>query len=253
MYPAIIIDDEVKSVNYLQGMIESHIKEIQIVDTANNVEDGIRLIKRVQPKIVFLDIELHSSTGFNLLNQLEKVDFLVIFITAHEHYALKAIKFAALDFLLKPVDEAELKVAVNTAIERLKEKNISTNMEVFLENLRNTNEHKKIAISTASSMIVIEIEKIIYLESDGPYTKFFLGDNSEILSSKHLKEYEDLLTEYGFFRAHRSYLINLSEIKQYSKSDGGYVIMSNGNRVDVSDKKKAELLTQLSNQVIFIR
>jgi two-component system LytT family response regulator len=253
MYSAIIIDDELKSVNYLQGLIETHLPEIELKGSAHNLEDGIALIQKTQPKIVFLDIELHSTTGFNLLSQLEKINFLVIFTTAHEQYALKAIKFAALDFLLKPVDPDELRIAVNRAIEHYKEKTFDTNMNVFLENLRNANDHKKIAISTATTIIVLEIEKIIYLQSDGPYTKFTSKDNPEILSSKHLKEYEDLLTEFGFFRIHRSYLVNLSEIKQYSKSDGGYVIMSNGDRVDVSDKKKNELINKLSSQVIFIR
>jgi two-component system LytT family response regulator len=253
MYPAIIIDDEVSSVNYLQGLIQTHLQVIELKGSANNIDEGIALIQKVQPKIVFLDIELHSTTGFNLLSQLEKIDFQVIFTTAHEHYALKAIKFAALDFLLKPVDEDELKIAVNRAVTHFKEKTFDTNMSVFIENLRNTPEQKKIAISTATSIIVIEIDTIYYLQSDGPYTKFFAKNNPEIISSKHLKEYEDLLVDFGFFRVHRSYLINLGEIKQYVKSDGGYVIMSNGDRVDVSDKKKAELITRLSSQVIFIR
>ena len=253
MIKAVIIDDEINNATYLQGLIETHLPEVILKGIAGNLTDGIQLIKHAQPEIVFLDIELQTATGFDLLNQIGAINFSVIFTTAHERYALKAIKFAALDFLLKPIDADELKIAVRKAILQHKEKDFDKNITVFLENMRKQNEQKKIAISTSSSMIVMELKEIIYMQSDGPYTNIHSHGSGKIMSSKHLKEYEELLTEFGFYRIHKSYLVNLAEIKQYARSEGGYVIMSNGDKVSVSDKKKEELLSKLSSQVIFVK
>lgn len=251
MISAVIIDDEIKKANYLKGIIEKSIGSVVLKGIATNAEDGIKLILNEQPKLVFLDIELQTSTGFDLLNQIKDINFSVIFTTAHEHYALKAIKFAALDFLLKPIDEEELKTAVNKAIKQQTESSVNKNIEVLINNLNKTNNQKKIAISTNSGIIVLEIKDIIYCKADGPYTTIYSA-SGELISSTHLKEFENLLVEFGFFRIHKSYLVNLSEIRKYKKSEDAYVIVSNGDRVDVSDKKKEELISKLSTQVIFV-
>jgi two-component system LytT family response regulator len=253
MTTGIIIDDEINNTNYLKGLIEKHVPEIELVGTAATVKDGIALIQKTKPALVFLDIELQTATGFDLLSELGKVDFSVIFTTAHERYALKAIKFAALDYLLKPVDIDELKVAVNKALNQKGENRTNENLNVFLENVKKQNQHKKIAVSTSTGIMVTEIKDIIYMQSDGPYTNIYSRDGRKVLTSRHLKEYEELLTEFGFFRLHKSFFVNLAEIKQYTKSDGGYVIMSNNDRVDVSDKKKSTLLEMISLQALFIR
>ncbi len=248
---AVIIDDEINNSNYLKSLLETCLSEIILLGVASNMNDGIKLIESKNPDIVFLDVELQTATGFDLLNKIPNINFSVIFTTAHQHYALQAIKFAALDFLLKPVDADELKVAVSKAIKQQKENSLTKNISVLLGNLHGKKEQNKIAISTIGGMNVMEIKEIIYCQSDGPYTNIFLFSD-KIMSSKHLKEYENLLTEYGFFRIHKSFLVNLAEIKKYSKSDGGFVIMSNGDKVDVSEKKRDELMTKLSSQIIFI-
>lgn len=253
MITAVIIDDELNNANYLQGLVEAHVPEVQLKGIAGNLTDALKLINEVKPSLVFLDIELQTATGFDLLSRIEKIDFSVIFTTAHEHYALKAIKFAALDFLLKPVDSDQLKEAVNKAIVQTREKTFDKHMSVFMENLQKQKGQKKIAISTSSSLLVMEIKDLIYLQADGPYTHIHSQYMPKITSSKNLKEYEELLDEHDFFRIHKSYLVNLAEIKQYAKSDGGYVIMSNGDKVYVSDKKKEELITRMASHVIFIK
>jgi len=251
MITAVIIDDEIKKANYLKGIIEKSIGEVVLKGIATNAEEGIKLILKEQPGLVFLDIELQTSTGFDLLNQIKEINFSVIFTTAHEHYALKAIKFAALDFLLKPIDEDELKIAVNKAIKQQNESSVNKNIEVLISNLNKKDNQKKIAISTNTGIIVLEIKDIIYCKADGPYTKIY-SSTGELLSSTHLKEFENLLVEFGFFRIHKSYLVNLTEIRKYKKSEDAHVIVSNGHRVDVSDKKKDELISKLSTQVIFV-
>jgi two-component system LytT family response regulator len=251
MIHAIIIDDEIKKANYLKEIIEKSIDTIILKGIATNAEDGIKLILKEQPNLVFLDIELQTSTGFDLLNQIKDINFSVIFTTAHEHYALKAIKFAALDFLLKPIDEDELKIAVNKAVKQQHETSVNKNIEVLINNLNKKNDQKKIAISTNTGIIVVEIKDIIYCKADGPYTTIY-STTGELVSSTHLKEFENLLTEFGFFRLHKSYLVNLAEIKKYKKSEDAFVIVSNGDQVSVSDKKKDELILKLSAQVIFV-
>jgi len=251
MITAVIIDDEIKKANYLRDILEKNVGEVVLKGIATSAEEGIKLIIKEQPNLVFLDIELQTSTGFDLLNRVKGLNFSVIFTTAHEHYALKAIKFAALDFLLKPIDADELQIAVNKAIKQQQESTANKNIEVLINNLYEKNNQKKIAISTNNGIIVVEIKDIIYCKADGPYTMIH-SRADELLSSTHLKEFENLLVEFGFFRIHKSYLVNLTEIRKYKKSEDAHVIVSNGHRVDVSDKKKDELISKLSSQVIFV-
>lgn len=252
MLSAVIIDDEVNNSNYLEGLIREHLPEIELKGCASSVNDGIALIAKENPVIVFLDIELHTGTGFDLLARISPIKFSVIFTTAHERYALKAIKFAALDFLLKPIDINELKQAVVKAGRLQSPNQFEKNLGVLLDNMSRRDQNKKIAISSSSGIHVLEILQIVYCGSDGPYTTIFTK-TEKILSTRHLKEYENLLTEYNFCRVHKSFLVNLNEIKHFSRSDGGYVIMSNGHKVDVSDKRKQELMDKLSSNVVFLR
>ncbi len=251
MIKALIVDDEINNSNYLKALLQNNLPEVDICGVASNIKDAINLIREKKPNLVFLDIELQTATGFDLLSQLDAINFSVIFTTAHQHYALQAIKFAALDFLLKPIDAEELKVAVGKAVKQQKDNSFSKNMDVLLENMLKKNEQKKIAISTAESIHVIEIKDIIYCQADGPYTIIFLS-SGKIMSSKHLKEYENLFTEYGFFRVQKSFLVNIAEIRKYIKGDGGHVVMSNGDKVSVSEKKKDDLMSKLSDKIIFI-
>ncbi|HYG51825.1 MAG TPA: LytTR family DNA-binding domain-containing protein [Flavobacteriales bacterium] len=249
MITAVLVDDEPNALNYLQTLVEKNVPEIILTGKASNISEAALLIERVKPDIVFLDIELQTATGFDLLAQINNLNFQVIFTTAHEKYALKAIKFAAVDFLIKPIDTDELKAAVTKVIRQTSGNARHVGLDVLLANLKSGQPNKKIAISTTKGISVVEITKIVYCKSDGPYTEIHTV-NETVLSSKNLKEYEDLLDENGFFRCHKSFLINLNEIKQYVRADGGYVVMSNGQRIDVSDRKKEELLKKLSPGII---
>jgi two-component system, LytTR family, response regulator len=253
MIKAIIVDDEPHNASYLASLVKDHLPEVTLLGTAHSVSQGLDLIRKTRPSLLFLDVELGTSQGFDLLEQLGEVNFPVIFTTAHQRYALTAIKFAALDYLLKPVDAGELKVAVDKAVSQLKAGTPDQSMGVLLENMRRQSEPKKMAIYTASGMTVITVKEILYLQSDGPYTHVYLKSGERITSSKHLKEYEELLMDYDFFRVHRSFIVNLAEIKHYGKADGGYILMSNAERVEVSSKKRLALMETLSSRMLVAR
>jgi two-component system LytT family response regulator len=247
MLKAVIVDDEPKSCEALNQILNDFITDVQVVGIVHNVKDAIEAIENYKPDVVFLDIEMHTETGFDLLGQIDKIDFEVVFTTAFQQYALKAIKFCAIDYLLKPIDVNELESAVEKVKKKRSEGNMSKNFEMFLQNLRNTNSGThQIALSTNEGLIFVHVNEIIYCEADGPYTYFFLKKGDKITVSKNLKEYEDLLSDHNFFRVHKSYLINLGEMKKYIKGDGGYVIMTNNKEVAVSKRKKDAFLAKLS-------
>ncbi|MCE3225655.1 MAG: two component transcriptional regulator, LytTR family [Bacteroidetes bacterium] len=253
MYTTVIIEDEQQSIEYLKSMLKEVSQDINFVGAAQNLKDGVNLINEVNPDLVFLDIKLNSDTGFDVLDQVKDKSFNVIFTTAYEQYALKAIKFAAIDYLLKPIDKNELIEAVAKIKNRKDSLSLQKSLSVFFENV-NKPQKQKIAISTVSSLIVVEIADILYCSADGPYTNFYLKNGPEkIMSSKNLKEYEELLTDHDFFRIHKSYLVNLKEVKQYLKADGGKLKISNNVLLDVSEKKKEDLIKVLSKEVHFLK
>ncbi|WP_317899848.1 LytR/AlgR family response regulator transcription factor [Aurantibacillus circumpalustris] len=253
MITAVIIEDEINNANYLKGLIQEHTPEIKLLGIAMSLSEGISLVRKTNPSLIFLDVELQNENGFDLLNQIQRKDISVVFTTAHERYALRAIKLAALDYLLKPIDPVDLIAAIKKVNNNLNRSSPENGLNLFLENLRTMSTQKKIAIAAATSTVVVEIRNIIYMKAEGPYTHIFMRNGDRIMSSRHLKEYEEFLTDFNFFRIHRSFFVNLSEIAQYAKTDGGYVIMSTGDRVDVSDKKRAELLNELSTEIIFLK
>lgn len=253
MLTAIIIDDEIQSINYLKGLLNDTFNDVQIIAQTQSAKEGVELIESMKPDVVFLDIQLQTTTGFEVLSQLRNRNFALIFTTAYEQYALKAIKFAAIDYLLKPIDKIELIEAINKVKNNRDDSKMQKSISVFLDNIDKT-KRQKLAISTTSSIIVVVITDILYCEADGPYTYFYIkGGNDRIISSRHLKEYEDLLSEHNFFRVHKSYLINVKEVKQYLKSDGGRVLLSNGAKLEVSDKRKEDLMKILSNEMHFLK
>lgn len=247
MLRAIIVDDEPKSCDTLSAMVAEFLDDVEVVSIHHNVPDGIKAINALKPDIVFLDIEMNSETGFDLLQQMPKIDFEVIFTTAFEQYALKAIKFAALDYLLKPIDISELEEAVEKAKQKRKGKELNQGLEALMSNLKSTSSSQhQIALPTSDGLLFVHVSEIIYCQADGPYTYFFMKDGSKITVSKNLKEYEELLEDHYFFRVHKSYLINLKEMKRYVKGDGGYVVMSNDREVDVSKRKKESFMSALA-------
>lgn len=248
MIRAVIIDDEpaMQQVNsrYLQLLFP----EIELAGIADSVESGKQLVEKENPDLVLLDVELGKSTGFNLLNLLKPYSFKVVFITGYDSYALKAIKFSAIEYILKPVDENDFKSAISKAITEInQEQHHEEQGNYLLDSIRKEFNPKKLVLKTADSLHIIDINEILFCQSDNSYTTFYIENEDKIIVSKSIKEYEELLKEHHFFRSHQSYLVNLNHIKKVDKSDGGYLVMTNKKEIPVSIRQKKRLLHLLEN------
>lgn len=239
---AILIDDETNNIENLQLLLVGHCPFVSVVGTAKNAEDGIKLIQDLHPDIVFLDIQMPGKNGFELLKSLHQYDFEVIFVTAFDQYAIQAVRFAAIDYLLKPIVVDDLKDAVQSASSKIlaKQKNPSLeNLMQILQQERKTLDDK-IALPSAKEVRFIKVNTIFYCESKNNYTIFYL-DNEKIIVSKPIFEYEELLQDYGFFRCHNSYLVNRVFVKSLRKEDGGFLVLDNGIEIPISRTKKEEV------------
>ncbi len=236
---AIVVDDEQHSRETLKAMLDEFCPDIEVLQALSSIEEALVVIPKLDPDVVFLDIELQTGTGFDLLERLKTINFEVIFTTAFEQFAIRAVKFSSLDYLLKPIDLEELLMAVEKA-KKIKDKDVyNRQLETLIQNLKQQqSDLKKICLSTSEGYEFINVEDIIYCKAEGSYTHFQLKNKTRHLVSKHLKEYENLLSEYAFLRVHNTYLINLKEVKKYIKSDGGYILMNNDEAVAVSRTKK---------------
>jgi two-component system LytT family response regulator len=244
MIKALIIDDEKSSRDTLRGFVENYCKEIQIIDEAETAEQGIEQIKKLQPQLIFLDIELPLGSGFDLLEACKHGNFEVIFVTAHDQYALQAIKVCALDYLLKPISAKDLIDAVAKIRHRSLLGTTKQQISAFVENISNLNKQlSNIVLPTLDGFIVVKINDIIRCEAEKNYTNFILANKEKILVSKTIKVYEELLQDMDFIRVHQSHLINASHVQRYIKGRGGYVKMSDDSIIEVSRRKK-ELLMQ---------
>lgn len=246
MITALLIDDDQHLREGMKSMLDRYFPEIAIIGEAESVKTGIVAMEKHKPQVVFLDIHLSDGTGFDILEEVVRVhgktSSHIVFITAHEQYALKAFKFSALDFLLKPVDPEELQKTVVKIKETLEKNNSFEHIDLLLENIRKkVDNFKRIALSTSDGIHLFEISDIIRCESQDNYTKFYIKNHKPLLISKTLKEYEELLGEHGFERIHQSHLINLSYLKSYIKNDGGYVIMADNTNIPISQRKKERL------------
>ena len=243
MLRAIIIDDEKSSRNGLRQKLVNHCPEVNIIGECENGEDGIKSIEANKPDIIFLDVEMPRMNGFTMLQQLQQHDFEIIFITAYDHYAIKAIKYSALDYLVKPVEIADLQSAVERASEKRKKDSGNMALETLLHNLINKEkEHHRIAIPSMEGLQFVETGNIIYLEANSNYTNFYLSNNKKITVSKTLKDFEELLPTSLFIRIHHSFIININCIEKYIKGEGGQVLMKNGATLDVARRKKEEFI-----------
>ena len=245
MIRTIIIDDETKGRQVLQQMLTKYCPAVEIVATANSAKDGRKAILEHKPDLVFLDVEMPHENGFEMLEHLDKVDFSVIFVTAHHHYAINAIRVSAVDYLLKPVNLSELKAAVEKAASRMKSETIANQMDVLFQNLKNV--HPKIGIPTRNGLVFVKIEEILRCASDSNYTTIHLTSGEKYVAAKTLKEFDELLARHGFIRVHQSHLINSSHIKQYIRGDGGSVVLSDGSTVEVSRRHKEQLLQKIAH------
>lgn len=246
MITAVLIDDDVNLREGMKGLLALYAPDIHIIGEADSVASGVSSVARLEPQVVFLDIQMNDGTGFDLLEKLSeikgKVTSHVVFITAYEHYAIKAFKFSALDFLLKPVGPDELEKVIEKIRTVLEKDNDYSHIDLLLENIRKkADNYKRIALSNSDGIHLLEINDIIRCESDDNYTKFFINNRKPILISKTLKEYEEMLTEHDFVRIHQSHLINLSYVKSYIKKENGFVLMSDDSQLPISQRKKDQL------------
>ena len=249
MITAILIDDDNNLRAGMKSLLTRYAPEIKIIGEADSVKTGAELLLLNKPQVVFLDIHMGDGSGFDLLEEVNKrgkLNSQIVFITAHEQYAIKAFRFSALDFLLKPVDPEELQKVI-AKLKTVLDKNDSVaHIDLLLENIRKkVDNFKRIALSTSDGIHLFEVSDIIRCESEDNYTKFYIKNNKPVLISKTLKEYEELLTEHGFERIHQSHLINLAYLKSYIKKDGGYVVMSDNSHLPISQRKKERLLNNL--------
>jgi len=245
MLRTIIIDDEAHMRQTIEKLVKDYCPGVKLVAKADGVKTGVQAIKKYHPDLILLDIKMNDGTGFDLLKQLEPVFFKVIFITAFDQYAIKAFKFSALDYLLKPIDPNDLANAINKA-EQIVLKELNTQLDVLEDNMKSGSKaKKKIILKTFDNIHLVKISDIIFCQSDDNYTNFHLLDNSKILVSNTLKDYDEMLSEFGFFRVHQSYLINLGHINRFEKSEGGNIILANDHRVPVASRKREQLLDML--------
>jgi two-component system LytT family response regulator len=239
---AILVDDELPSLQNLEQKIIEFCPDIHIIATAQKPEDAIQLIEQMHPDVVFLDIEMPRMNGFKMLEQIKEKDFDIVFTTAYNHYAIDAVRISAFDYLVKPVAVQDLQ---DTVARLLKSQNKQTpeKLDVLRQNLSDSrSQSDKITISTNEGVEFYEINQIIRIESSSNYSKIFFKDGKSILVTKLLKDFEEILLPYRFFRIHNSHLINLSYIKKYIRGDGGQVVMQNNEVIDVSRRKKEEFL-----------
>lgn len=247
MIRAIIIDDENRSIETLRKLLEVYCASVQIVAECNNVPSAREQIERLQPDLVFLDIAMPGKSGFDLLNELDAINFEIIFITAYNEYMLQAFRFSAIDYLLKPVDHDLLMNAVNRVEKRIRTSAGATPIEAFKHNLKNIQRPNdmKICIPNMKGFTLMKISDIIYCKADNTYTTFYFANGQSLISSRSIMEFELLLEDCSFCRIHKSYLINLAHVKEYHKGEGGMVILSNSQSLEVSRRKKDHFLNQV--------
>lgn len=242
MLKAILIDDEENSLSALKEKLQAHCPQIHIAALCSNAETGAGAIDSLHPDIVFLDIEMPVTNGFVMLQRLQYKNFELIFTTAYDHYAVKAIRYSALDYLVKPVEVEELKAAVQKAEEKRNKSYPNPQIELLLEQLvSNKQSYNRIAIPTTEGLQFLKVENIIYLEASANYTHIYCGEKKYTVS-RTLKDYEELLPPSVFLRIHNSYIINKNFVEKYIRGEGGQVMLSNGVTLDVAKRKKSEFL-----------
>ena len=242
---AILIDDELNSLQNLQQKLAGFCPDINIVATSQKPEEGILLIKQHQPDVVFLDIEMPRMSGFRMLEELGEYDFDIIFTTAYNHYSIDAIRISAFDYLVKPIGIEDLQHAVER-LHKTRNKQTKEKIDILKRSLSdNRNQEDKIAISTSEGIEFVPIKNILHIESKSNYSKIYLPENKTILVTKILKDFEEMLLPYNFYRVHNSHLINLNYIKKYIRSEGGHVMLQDGTVIDISRRKKEEFLKMI--------
>lgn len=243
MIRCVLIDDERNALEMMEWLLKTYCPEVQIAAMCSNAEDGIVAIKAHQPDVIFLDIEMPHMNGFDMLERFEQLDFDVVFCTAYDQFALKAFRYSALNYLLKPVDPDDLKSTV-ARIEMKKNKPSKEQMDLLLQTLKQPQRGtpKRIALTTNDGLLFIPTEDILYAEAESNYTIVMLSAGRKVIVSKSLKDIDEALSGPDFFRIHHSYLVNINQIKKYVRGDGGYVVMNNDATVSISRSRRQEFM-----------
>lgn len=237
---AILIDDEKHNIANLTGLLATYCPQVELADTATNADEGRMLILKGRPDLLFLDIQMPGKSGFDLLKELNNYDFEVIFVTAHDQYAIQAMRFAAVDYLLKPIDINELQSAVGRAEKRLKLKEQNRQLEnlLYLLKTQQSKDEQRIALNTLKETRFVKTGDIVRCESSNNYCTFYLQDGEQLLVCRPIYEFDEILKDYGFLRCHQSHLVNKKYIKSWKKEYGDFLLMSNGNEIPISRNKK---------------
>lgn len=242
---ALVVDDELNNRENLHSLLSEYCKEVEVIGMADSVDAAFRIIRTQKPDLVFLDIRMPEKDGFKLLENLDEIDFEVIVVTAYNQYAIQAIKFCAIDYLLKPIDLTELRKAVDLVSKRVHQKEENERLKQLINHLNLGGRSPRIGLASQHKVDFVEIARITRCEADNNYTHVFLDHPEKMTISKTLKEFEDLLKEHGFIRVHQSHLINSAHIKSLQKSDGGYIRMTDDSIVPISRTRKNEILALL--------
>jgi two-component system LytT family response regulator len=244
---SIIIDDEPNNVENLTSLLNQYCPDIDVVATALSADNGIASIKTYQPELIFLDIQMPGKTGFDLLRSFTEINFEIIFITAYDHYGIQAIKFSALDYLLKPINIPELKIAVEKARSKIIAKQKNNSIENLLQYIKGGNQEiPKIALPTLQEIMYVRIDNIIHCEASNNYTLFYLQNGERILVCKTLKEFSELLTPHNFIRTHQSHLVNQHHIKSLLKEDGGTLLLTDQTKIPISRQNREMVKARLN-------
>lgn len=243
MIKAVLIDDIPQALQLLRNDLEKYCPEIEIIGEAKSVVEGAKVLRNSNPDVVFLDIELQDGTGFDILEILGDISFKIIFTTASDAHAIRAFRFSAIDYLLKPIDPTELIEAVKKLQQNVP--NSKERIDLLLDVVKDKKGPKRLALHTLEKIQVVEIAEIVRCESSGNYTTFYFTDGTNLLVTKTLKEFDKMLNKHDFIRVHQSHLINANQIREYAKTEGGYLVMKDNSRVPVSIRKKPTVIKML--------
>lgn len=248
MMRTVVIDDEPNARQVVKNILQQYCKSVDVIGEAENVTAGVKMINDLSPDLVLLDIRMPDGTGFNLLKKVDKLNFHFVFITAHEEYAIQAIKQSALDYIVKPINTNELIAAVEKAeLSKPKESDLVSSIEALSYNQSNVESEKRLVLNTQDSIFIVKVKEIISCKADKNYTEVNICDNRKLVISKTLKDVEEMLNGCGFFRSHQSHLINLKYISHYEKGLGGIIVMQDSSRIPVSSRKKELFLQVMSS------
>ena len=245
----LVIDNEPNLRTAIKALLQAFCPEIKTIEEADGVKSGLQKIKAFQPDIVLLDVEMDDGSGFDLMKQVVNPGFQLIFVTAHNKYAIEAFQFSAIDYLLKPIDIEELKAAISKVSKNNQRHLMNKKFEILMQN-RSVDQtgNLQIALPSTEGLSIVFIHEILYLKSDRQYTIFVLKSGEKIVTSKNLGEYEDLFLVHNFFRVHHSTMVNLNEVRKYIRGDGGSIVLSNGDQVEVSKRKKEAFISQFTKK-----